>query len=298
MGLPLHPGAPHPEAGHEARVALREPHGRGPRSGRAQPAQSTKTQPNPAPIVHLRLDGGDSSRRGPEPVAIRDVEARGVDRTTPSSTTASVAANRRGTSRASSPPTTRRSTITSSSRADYSTRRRDSSREPAARSRSTISGPRSRASTSLDASISGRTSRTQWRRCCRTSWDCWSLRPALGRPSWPAPSSPSGDLHARAGRPQDARRSVAPQITDLLGVKPGQLGGGRSKLTGIVDIATFRHSPAGPTSPSRSAATARSSSTSATTSRRPRSRPPSARSRPAGGSGSPPRLTGATASTT
>ncbi|MEJ7756452.1 MAG: DEAD/DEAH box helicase family protein [Nocardioidaceae bacterium] len=30
------------------------------------------------------------------------------------------------------------------------------------------------------------------------------------------------------------------QIQDLLGVKPGQLGGGRSKLTGIVDIATLQ----------------------------------------------------------
>ena len=30
------------------------------------------------------------------------------------------------------------------------------------------------------------------------------------------------------------------QITDLLGHKPGQLGGGRSKLTGVVDIATLQ----------------------------------------------------------
>jgi len=30
------------------------------------------------------------------------------------------------------------------------------------------------------------------------------------------------------------------QIQDLLGVKPGQLGGGRSKLTGVVDIATLQ----------------------------------------------------------
>lgn len=30
------------------------------------------------------------------------------------------------------------------------------------------------------------------------------------------------------------------QIQDLLGVKPGQLGGGRSKLTGIVDVATLQ----------------------------------------------------------
>lgn len=38
------------------------------------------------------------------------------------------------------------------------------------------------------------------------------------------------------------------QTNDLLGHKPGQLGGGRSKLTGIVDIATLqtlaRRSPA------------------------------------------------------
>lgn len=30
------------------------------------------------------------------------------------------------------------------------------------------------------------------------------------------------------------------QVTDLLGVKPGQLGGGRSKLTGVVDLATLQ----------------------------------------------------------
>ena len=30
------------------------------------------------------------------------------------------------------------------------------------------------------------------------------------------------------------------QIHDLLGTKPGQLGGGRSKLTGVIDIATLQ----------------------------------------------------------
>ncbi len=30
------------------------------------------------------------------------------------------------------------------------------------------------------------------------------------------------------------------QVRDLLGVKPGQLGGGRSKLTGVVDVATLQ----------------------------------------------------------
>ena len=47
-------------------------------------------------------------------------------------------------------------------------------------------------------------------------------------------------LHARPGRPQSPGRPVAGPDREFLGIKAGQLGGGRAKLRGTVDIITLQ----------------------------------------------------------
>ncbi len=44
----------------------------------------------------------------------------------------------------------------------------------------------------------------------------------------------------RSGGPEDARGPVAARITEFLGVKAGQLGAGRAKLRGSIDIVTLQ----------------------------------------------------------
>ena len=77
VGLPLHLGAPYPEAGHEARLALREP-GR----GHVSTVPSPPGRPRPSRIRHQSCISAWTARcRFParsEPLAVRDPETRGV----------------------------------------------------------------------------------------------------------------------------------------------------------------------------------------------------------------------------
>ena len=57
MGLPVDARTPHTRQVAKLASALREP-AVGSRVERTRPAKSTRTQPSPAPIVHLTLDGG------------------------------------------------------------------------------------------------------------------------------------------------------------------------------------------------------------------------------------------------
>src|SRR3954447_3160656 len=102
-------------------------------------------------------------------------------------------------------------------------------------------------------------------------------------------------LHPRPGRPQTWRT----RTREFLGINAGQRGGGRSKTTGVVDVATLQTlARAEDVADLAAGYTAWSSSTSATTSPPRPSRPPSPRSPPAAGSGSPPPPTDVTSSTT
>jgi Type III restriction enzyme, res subunit len=74
------------------------------------------------------------------------------------------------------------------------------------------------------------------------------------------------------------------RIRDHLGVTPGQLGGGRAKIRGVIESSPCRPSPAATTSPSSPPDTGWWSPTSATTSRQPRSSMRSSTSLPGAGS--------------
>jgi hypothetical protein len=87
------------------------------------------------------------------------------------------------------------------------------------------------------------------------------------------------------------------QVAQFLGIKTGQLGGGRAKLRGTIDVITLQTLSRRDDIAALTSAYGLIVADESITSRQRRSRTPSSRSRYAAGSGSPPPPTGATNST-
>ena len=158
---------------------------------------------------------------------------------------------------------------------------------------SPTSGTPARRSTSRSPPNSPPEQSARSARCSPTTTASWSPRRDRARPSWPAPiiAERGTSTLVLVDRKALAEQWRTRDRSSSSASRPGQVGGGRRKLTGVVDIAMLptlaRHDDIA----ELTTATGRSSSTSATTSLPPRTTTRSNGSAPSSGSASPPHPT-------